>query len=113
MNAFTVFIQNSSLVEKHEITVHYTTIQLYVSITLIWMIEYNHYLDYHFALGKFSVCRHNELSATHDEVDEPHGNWRVIVVQSECKTELTYHVVVCIFGRQEETVNQECLQRSN
>ena len=46
----------------------------------------NHYLDYH---------RHNELSATLDEADEPHGNWRIIVVQSECKTELSYHIVVC------------------
>ena len=47
-----------------------------------------------------SFYRHNELSATHDEVDEPQRNWRIIVVQSKCKTELTYHVVVCIFGRQ-------------
>ena len=25
-----------------------------------------------------------------------HGNWGITVVQSECKTELTYHVVECI-----------------
>ena len=35
---------------------------------------------------------------THEKVeaDEAHGNWRITVVQSECKTELTYHVVECI-----------------
>ena len=31
------------------------------------------------------------------EADEPHGNWRITVIQSECsKTELTHHVVECI-----------------
>ena len=35
---------------------------------------------------------------THEKVeaDETHGKWRITVVQSECKTELTYHVVECI-----------------
>ena len=44
-----------------------------------------------------SFYRHNKLFDTHDKVeaDEPHGNWRITVVQSECKTELTYHVVEC------------------
>ena len=32
---------------------------------------------------------------THEKV-EADGNWRITVVQSECKTELTYHVVECI-----------------
>ena len=42
-----------------------------------------------------SFYRHNELFATHEKV-EADGNLRITVVQSECKTELTYHVVECI-----------------
>ena len=73
------------------------------------MIKYVQYLIITWIIASHleSFCRHNELSATHDEVDEQHGNWRTIVVQSDCKTELTYYVVVCIFGRQEETVDRE------
>ena len=45
-----------------------------------------------------SFYRHDNQFATHEEVesDEPYGNWRTAVVKSECKTELTYHVVECI-----------------
>ena len=42
--------------------------------------------------------RLKRANAIHEKVeaDEPYGNWRITVVQSECKTELTYHVVECI-----------------
>ena len=30
------------------------------------------------------------------KLNEPHGKWRLTVVQSECKTKLNYHVVDCI-----------------
>ena len=36
MNAFTIFIQNSSLVDNHSTK--------YISVTLIWMIKYVQYL---------------------------------------------------------------------
>ena len=44
------------------------------------------------------------------KMSEPHGNWRLAVVQSECiKTKLTYYVVCMnverIFEGQEGTVN--------
>ena len=47
------------------------TIQLYVSITLIWMIKYVQYLIITWIITSHleSLYRHNELSATHDEVD--------------------------------------------
>ena len=64
------------------------------------------------ALHLESFYRNNELSAT-DEVDELHGNLTILVIQSECKTELSYHVIVCIFGRQQETANREYLQLNN
>ena len=71
------------------------------------MIKHVHYLVITWTITSQleRIYRHNELSATHDEVDEPDGSWRIIVVQSECKTELTHHVVVCIFGRHEENVS--------
>ena len=49
-----------------------------------------------------------KLFDTHEKVeaDEPHGNWRITVVESECKTELTYHVVEYVSSWQEETVSQ-------
>ena len=42
-----------------------------------------------------SFYRYNQLFVTNYkvEVDEPHGNWRITVAQSECKIELTYHAV--------------------
>ena len=60
-------------------------------------VKYGQYLIIAWIITE-SFYRHNKLSATHDEVDESHGKWRIIVVQSKCKTELTYHVVVCIFS---------------
>ena len=30
------------------------------------------------------------------EADKPHGSWRITIVQNECKTKLTYHVIECI-----------------
>ena len=46
-----------------------------------------------------SFYRHNWLFVTHHkiEVDEPHRNWRITAVQSECKTELSCDVLECIF----------------
>ena len=54
-----------------------------------------------------SFYTHNLLFDTHEKVeaDELHGNWRITVVQSECKTELTCQVVKCISSWQEETVS--------
>ena len=43
------------------------------------------------------------------KLNEPHGNWRLTVVQNECKTKLIYHVVECTFEWQERTVNLEYL----
>ena len=79
------------------------------------MIKYVQYLIITWIITSHleSFHRHNELSDKDDEVDEPHGNWRIIVIQSECKTELSYHVIVCIFGRPQETANRECLQLNN
>ena len=42
------------------------------------------------------------------KLNESLGNWRLTVVQSECKTKLTYHVVECIFERQEGTLSLKC-----
>ena len=64
------------------------------------MIKYVQYLIVAWIITSHleSFYRHNLLFAIHEKVeaDEPHGNWRITVVQSECKTELTYHVVECI-----------------
>ena len=81
-----------------------TTIQLNVRFTLIWMIKYVQYLIIESLFGlshptwKVFTDITNYLPATHEEVeaDELRGNWRIAIVQSECKTELTYHVVECI-----------------
>ena len=103
MNAFTFFVQNSSLVnslvDKHERTVDYTTIQLYY----VRMIKYVQYLiiNWNITLHLENFYRINKLSVTRDEADEPQRNWRIIVLQSKCKTELTDHVVVCIFRWQD------------
>ena len=61
---------------------------------------FHHYLDYHFVPGKFLQAKTNLLPAKHDKVgvDEPDMNWRLTVVQSECKTKFTYHVV-CVLNK--------------
>ena len=60
----------------------------------------NHYLDYHFAPGKFLIFSWKVFTGvtnyTHDEVDDSRRNWRIIVVQSECNTEFTYQVLASI-----------------
>ena len=98
MNAFTIFIQISSLVDRHERTVYYTTIQLYVSITSLWMIKYVQYLIITSIITSHlkSFYRHSKLSATRDEVGT--GGLQSFKANIS-KTELTYHVVVCISGR--------------
>ena len=91
MNAFTIFIQNSSLVDDHS-----TKYKRYIDMDD--QTKYVQYLildlDYHVPPGKFLQT----LFATHEKVeaDEPHGHWRITVVQSEFKTKLTYHIVECI-----------------
>ena len=75
---------------------------------MIWMIKYVQYLIITciIALHLENFCRHNELFATHDQVDEPHGNWRIIVIQSDCKTEFTYYVCSRLtFTLPEKTIN--------
>ena len=61
-------------------------------------VDTNHYFDYHyFVPGKFLQAK---LLAKHDKVgaEEPDWNWRLTVVQSECKTKFTYRVV-CILNK--------------
>ena len=81
----------------------------YIDVTLIWMIKYVQYLIMAWIITSHleSFTDITNYFATHEKVeaDEPHGNWRITVVQSECKSELTYHVVDCIFSWQEKTVS--------
>ena len=89
----TIFIQNSpgSLVDKQERTAYYRCNQINVTQALI-DVDINHYLDHHLVPGKFLqaqlIISH---SPKHDKVrvNEPDWNWRLTVVQSECKAKFT------------------------
>ena len=93
MNAYTIFIQNSSLVDKHQKQLKHSNkcnlINWCGYLIITWIIT--SYLE--------SFYRHNYLLAKHDKVgiDEPDWNWKLTVVQSECKTKLTHCVVECNF----------------
>ena len=73
------------------------------------MIKYVQYLIIAWIITSHleSFYRHKLLFDAHERVegDELHGNWRITVVQSECKTELNYHVVECFSSWQEETAD--------
>ena len=77
------------------------------------MIKYVQYLIITWIITrswKVSTGITNYLPHMHDEVEEPHGTVRLWSFKANVRLlELTYHVVVCIFGRQEETVNRESL----
>ena len=62
MNAFMIFIQNSSLVDNHSTKD--------ISVTLIWMIKYVQYV-----IIAWIITSHY-IFATHEKVeaDEPHEN---------------------------------------
>ena len=59
----------------------------------MWIL--NHYLDYHFVSGKYLQAL--LLSKHKVGVDELDWNWRLTVIQSECKTKFTDRVVEYIF----------------
>ena len=80
LNAFTIFIQNISRVNNHS-----TKYKRYID-----MDDYTSHLE-SFYRRNLIICHTQKV-----EADEPHGNWRITVVQSECKTKLTYHVIECI-----------------
>ena len=93
MNAYTIFIQNSSLVDKHEEQLnHSNKCNLIINwcgyLIITWIIT--SYLD--------SFYRHNQLLAKNDKVgiDEPDWNWKLTVVQRNVRPSLLI-VVECNF----------------
>ena len=84
MNVF--LIQNSPLVDNHS-----TKCKRYIDMDDQICSILNHCLDYYIPTGNF--YRHYQVFATHEKIEADEGNWRITIVQSECKTKLIYYVI--------------------